>query len=378
MSETTMVQTRPTVLVVDDTVDNLAVATAVLKEQYRVKAANNGEKALEIAASAAPPDLILLDVMMPGLDGYEVCRRLKAASNTREIPVIFLTAMSETEDERKGLEIGAVDYILKPINPAILLARVRSQLQLKAAADFLRDKNDFLEKEVERRTAQVRAVQEVTILALASLAETRDNDTGNHLRRTQHYVATLARDLRPTIREQGACLDDEPCTEEYINLLYKSAPLHDIGKVGIPDRILLKPGKLEPDEFEIMKRHSQLGFDAIDKAERSLGSAVAFLASAKDIALRHHEKWDGSGYPGGLSGADIPLSARIMAVADVYDALISRRVYKEGMPAEKAARIIIEGAGSHFDPSVVEAFVRSQDRLRDIARRFADEEEGPG
>jgi len=357
---------RQTVLVVDDTPDNLKVMSGLLKDLYRVKIANGGEKALAIARSETPPDLILLDIMMPEMDGHEVCRRLKADPGTRDIPIVFLTAMSAVEDEETGLRLGAVDYITKPISPPIVLARVATHLKLKAAADFLKDKAAYLEAEVARRTAEIVAIQDVTILAMASLAETRDTDTGNHIRRTQRYVHALARKLsaHPRFRDD---LD-----EAHINILYKSAPLHDIGKVGIPDRILLKPGRFEPQEFEIMKTHTTLGRDAIEHAEKSLGTPVAFLACAKEIAYCHQEKWDGSGYPEGLSGDDIPVSARLMAVADVYDALISRRVYKQGMPHEKAVKIIQESSGSHFDPDIVDAFLEIQDEFLAAAAAFAD------
>ncbi|KIL99346.1 Pole remodelling regulatory diguanylate cyclase [Paramagnetospirillum magnetotacticum MS-1] len=357
---------RPTVLVVDDTPDNLKLMSGLLKDFYRVKIANSGVKALAIAQSETPPDLILLDIMMPEMDGYEVCRRLKSDPATREIPVIFLTAKAETQDEEMGLRVGAVDYITKPISPPIVMARVETHLKLKASADFLRDKADYLEAEVGRRTQEVNAIQDVTILAMASLAETRDSDTGNHIRRTQHYVKMLAMALRDHPR--FAAQLDGPTIE----MLFKSAPLHDIGKVGIPDRILLKPGRFEPAEFEIMKTHTTLGRDAIVHAERSLGTPVAFLSMAKEIAYAHQEKWDGSGYPLGLGGDDIPLSARLMAVADVYDALISRRVYKEGMPHERAVGIIREGQGSHFDPDIVDAFLNLADEFKAIAARFAD------
>lgn len=359
----------PTILVVDDTPDNLALISGLLRDRYRVKVANGGERALRIAQSADQPDLILLDIMMPGMSGYDVCAALKADSQTRDIPVIFLTAMTATEDERKGLELGGADYITKPVSPPILLARVRTQLQNKAAADFLRDQNQFLEAEVQRRSAEVLAVQDVTVLAMASLAETRDADTGNHIRRTQAYVQALAQRLSTHPRFSGTL------TPGFIERLFKSAPLHDIGKVGIPDRILLKPGRYEPHEFEIMKAHTTLGYEALDHAERSLGTRVEFLSMAKEIALSHQEKWDGSGYPQGLAGEAIPVSARLMALADVYDALICRRVYKAAMPHEKAVSIIQEGSGRHFDPDVVSAFLDIQDTFQDIARRYADSDD---
>jgi putative two-component system response regulator len=304
--------------------------------------------------------------MMPDLDGIEVCRRLKDDPRTRHIPVIFLTAMSKSDDERIGLEAGAVDYITKPISPPILLARVKTHLQLKAGQDFLKDKNAYLENEVIRRTREVQAIQDVTIFTMASLAETRDNETGNHIRRTQHYVKALAIKLRDHPRFAGYF------TDHVIELLYKSAPLHDIGKVGIPDKILLKPGKLTPEEFEIMKTHTTLGRDAIEHAERQLGTPVEFLKLAKEIALSHQEKWDGSGYPEGLAGEAIPVSARLMAVADVYDALISRRVYKPPFTHDRAVEMIAEGRGRHFDPDVADAFLEIREEFRTIALKFAD------
>ncbi len=359
-------QEPATILVVDDTPANLSLMTGLLRDEYKVKAAIDGEKALRIAQAQPGPDLILLDIMMPGMDGYEVCRQLKADPATRDIPVIFLTAKSGVEDEKMGLDLGAVDYITKPISPPIVMARVRNHLILKASADFLRDKADFLEREVSKRTAEVVAIQDVTIHAMASLAETRDSDTGNHIRRTQHYVRALALKLREQPRFAGL-LDDR-----YVSMLFKLAPLHDIGKVGIPDRILLKPGKLTPEEFELMKTHTTLGRDAIQAAERQLGMSVDFLKLAKEIAYSHQEKWDGSGYPEGLRGEAIPVSARLMALADVYDALISRRVYKEGMSHEQALDFISEGRGKHFDPDMVDAFLLIHQEFRAIAQRFVD------
>lgn len=360
---------KPIILVVDDTPDNLSLIAGLLKGLYKVKVCNNGFKALDIANADMPPDLILLDIMMPQMDGYEVCRQLKANPKTADIPVIFLTAKTETSDETKGLSLGAVDYLTKPVNPDILLARVRNHLQLKAQADFLNDKNAFLEQEVRRRTEEVTMVQDVTIMAMASLAETRDSDTGNHIRRTQYYVRALAEKLRDVPEFS------ETLTDQYIDTLFKSAPLHDIGKVGIPDRILLKPGRFEDDEFEIMKRHTTLGRDAIQHAEEQLGMEVEFLKVAKEIAYYHQEKWDGSGYPEGLSGSDIPLSARLMAIADVYDALICRRVYKEPMTHDQAISIILDGKGSHFDPIIVDHFMEIQTTLQSIAARFADSDQ---
>ncbi|UCO95847.1 two-component system response regulator [Metapseudomonas lalkuanensis] len=358
-----------TVLVVDDTPDNLMLMADLLKDRYRVKAANSGEKALRLLQADPLPDLFLLDIMMPGLSGHQVAEQLKLDPRTADIPIIFLTSMAAMEDEILGLKLGAVDYITKPISPPVVLARVDTQLKIKAAADFLRDQKEYLEKEVQRRTAEVMAIQDVTIQAMTSLAETRDNETGNHIRRTQHYVELLAELLRDHPRFRHFLND------ETIQLLFKSAPLHDIGKIGIPDYILLKPGRLTPEEFEIMKTHTTRGRDAIQHAEDQLGISVGFLRLAKEIAYSHQEKWDGSGYPEGLAADDIPISARLMAVADVYDALISRRVYKVGMSHEQAVEIIRQGRGAHFDPDICDAFLGCHGQFRAIAERYADSDQ---
>ena len=360
-------QPRPIVLIVDDTLESLTLMAAILKDPYRVKIANNGEKALQIAASAEPPDLILLDIMMPGMDGHEVCRRLKQNPATRDIPVIFLTARTDIADEEKGLELGAVDYITKPVSPPIVLARTKAHLQLKANADFLRDKNAYLEQIVDKRTQDVRTLQEVMMFGLASLAETRDNETGCHIRRTQYYIKTLAENLRQHPRF-------ELFLAEYnILMLFRSAPLHDIGKVGIPDHILLKPGPLTPEEYAIMKTHTVLGKEAIEKTETRLGIEVGFLKIAKDIVYSHHERRDGKGYPQGLAGDAIPIPARLMAMADVYDAIISRRIYKEPIPHARAVEIIRAEKGQHLDPDVTDAFLAVQDEFKMIADNFSDD-----
>lgn len=358
--------TRPTVLVVDDTPSNLSLMTDLLESDYRVKVASTGARALKIAQAENPPDLILLDVMMPDMDGYGVCMRLKSNPATRDIPVIFMTARNELRDEQTGLAMGAVDYFTKPISPPIMLMRVKNHLALKAASDFLKDKNAFLEQEVLRRTEEVRDVQDVTILMMASLAETRDNETGNHIIRTQHYVKLIAQELQKQPRFATTL------TDTAIDLLFKSAPLHDIGKVGITDDILQKPGKLTAEEFEVMKTHTTLGKVAIESAEARLGKHVPFLQVAKEIAYSHQEKWDGTGYPQGLVGEAIPLSARLMAIADVYDALISRRVYKPAFSHEDSMKIIEEGRGRHFDPDVVDAFVAVQQACRAISEQYAN------
>jgi putative two-component system response regulator len=359
---------RPTVLAVDDSPQNLSLMVGLLCDHYEVRVARDGEQALMIAQSSTPPDLILLDVVMPEMDGYAVCRQLKANPRTAGIPVIFLTAKNEIEDEQQGFALGAADYITKPISAPIMLARVKTHLTLKVSVDFLRDKNNFLEQEVARRTEEVRAIKDATIVMMASLAETRDNETGNHILRTQHYVRALAGALQTHPRFTRIL------SKRNIDLLFKSAPLHDIGKVGIPDSILLKPGPLTQEEFEVMKTHTTLGRDAIEMAEHRLGRPVPFLLFAKEIAYSHQEKWDGSGYPQGLAGDNIPISARLMSVADVYDALISRRVYKPPMSHEQAVDFIMAGRGHHFDPDVANAFWTIRDQCQSIALLFADPE----
>ena len=356
----------PTVLVVDDTPDNLVLVSELLGEHYRVKVANSGARALKAAQTDPVPDLVLLDIMMPEMDGYEVCHQLKAAAATRYIPIIFLTARADRDDERLGLELGAVDYITKPMSPPIVLARVQTHLALKATADFLRDKSAYLEREVALRTLEVQALQDVTIMAMASLAETRDDETGNHIRRTQLYVKALAERLRTHPRFEAVL------NPQMIDLLYKSAPLHDIGKIGVPDHILLKPGKLTDNEFEVVKEHTLLGRKAIEGAERRLGMRVRFLNVAKDMACCHHERWDGTGYPLCLAGDAIPVPGRLMALADVYDAIISRRIYKSASTHEQACSAIVKGRGTQFDPDVVDAFIDIAEEFRDIALKYPD------
>lgn len=355
----------PTLLIVEDSPENRMLLIHLLKDSYRLKVAINGEQALEVVQLELP-DLILLDIIMPGIDGYEVCRRLKAEPSTSKIPVIFLTAMTDVADEQLGFEVGAVDFILKPVSPPILLARVRNHLLLFQLLNNLKNQNDILDAKVKERTEELEHTQDAIILAMASLAETRDNDTGNHIRRTQHYVGRLATQLmhHPDFCQQLSLAN--------IALLEKSAALHDIGKVGIPDAILLKPGKLDSAEFEVMKEHCRLGRDAILAAETVMGKESAFLCYAKEIAYSHQEKWDGSGYPLKLVGDQIPLSARLMALADVYDALRARRAYKPPMSHETAVKIIIEGKGTHFDPRVIDAFIVIQHEFEEIAEALKD------
>jgi putative two-component system response regulator len=388
---------KNTILVVDDTPENLAVLGELLQPKYRVRVANSGKRALQIAQSQPGPDLILLDVMMPEMDGYEVIRLLREDPRTRAIPVIFVTAMDGDADEKHGLELGAVDYITKPIKPAIVLARVNAHIEIKQARDWLKNQNRYLEKEIASRMRDNQLMQDVSIRALASLAEARDMETGQHILRTQAYVEVLIAQLRTHPRFSAFL------TDTMSHMVGKAAPLHDIGKVGIPDSILLKPARLTGDEFKIMMTHSTIGGEAIDIAMRSeLSEAdfklladhcfpsanttveerqafenapLAFLAVAREIAIWHHEKWDGSGYPHNLIGDQIPIPARLMALADVFDALSSRRIYKSAMSFEESARIIIESSGKHFDPDIVAAFEASKAAFHEIMLRHADTDE---
>ncbi|MGB4468091.1 MAG: two-component system response regulator [Azovibrio sp.] len=367
-----------TILVVDDTRENLTIIGELLQPFYRVRVANSGLRALKVAQSEPRPALILLDVMMPGMDGYAVLRALRAEPSTRDIPVIFVTAMDTDADEEHGLALGAVDYVTKPIRPAILLARVRTHLELKEARDWLKDQNGYLESQISRRTREIELIKDVSLHALAMLTEKRDNETGNHLYRTQAYIRALMQHLETHPRFCGYLV---PRQQE---LIAKAAPLHDIGKVGVPDAILLKPGRLTPAEFEIMKVHAQIGAEAIEDAIHKVAgqalatlqqqgeSPLAFLEIACQIARSHHEKWDGSGYPLGLAGEAIPVPARLMAVADVFDAITSRRHYKEALPMEVAVAIIREGRGQHFDPDMVDALLEILDVFHEIAQRYQD------
>ncbi|NRT55721.1 HD-GYP domain-containing protein [Sphaerotilus uruguayifluvii] len=370
---------KPTLLIVDDEPLNLAVLARLLNPHYRVLGARSGSGALELVRHTLP-DLILLDVMMPGMDGHEVLRQLQGDPRTRAVPVIFVTALGSEVDEEHGLALGAVDYISKPVKPAVVLARVRTHLELKAARDRLHDQNTDLERELARRMRETLLTQDLTLSMVAGLAETRDNDTGNHILRTRLYVEALARRLQ-SLPAFAAELD-----EATLRRIVKAAPLHDIGKIGIADQILLKPGRLTPQEFEVMKTHARLGGQAIEHAIREVlpqyreasGDAtdtpevLRFLETGRLIATHHHERWDGQGYPDGLAGTAIPLPARLMAVADVYDALTMRRVYKRAWSTDEAAEHLLAEAGRHFDPDLIAAFAQVRHEFAAIAARLAD------
>ncbi len=351
---------RSKILIVDDAPENIRILGELLRDKYTIMFALNGEDALRLAGTTPQPDMILLDVVMPGMDGYEVCQALKANQETKNIPVLFITAQNNEKEESRGLSIGGVDYVSKPFRASLVQTRVDNQLELKKH----RDKLDELVKE---RTKELYLTQEATIESMASLAEWRDPETGLHIKRTQKFVEILANYMAEDERF-AAELDVK--TRE---LLYLSAPLHDVGKVCIPDSILQKPGKLTDEEFEMMKEHTTRGKAVLSSTDTKLGSD-SFLRIARVVAYSHHERWDGRGYPQGLKENAIPLCARLMSVADVYDALTSRRVYKPPMPHEKAKSIIVEGRGTQFDPDVVDAFLALENEFIEIADMYADKE----
>ena len=357
-------QQRPTILIVDDSPEYAMILIETLSDEFATLIATGGERALVMARAAPAPDLILLDVMMPGMSGYEVCARLKDDARTAHIPVIFMSALDAEEDEQRGLDLGAVDYITKPFRPALVKTRISNQLDLKRH-------RDQLEEMVQERTREVMLTQDAAIYGLGMLAEFRDTETGAHIRRTQSYVGLLARHLKDKPRFAGFF------DENTITMLKKSAPLHDIGKVGIVDRILHKPGALTAGEFNQIKQHTQFGRSVVDRIEAAMHdrSASAFLRFAKEVTYTHHERWDGTGYHG-LKREQIPVSGRLMALADIYDALISPRVYKPALPHEEARRIISEGDGrtrpEHFDPDVLQAFLEINDQFESISVRLQD------
>lgn len=326
-------RSRPTLLLVDDEPANLHVLRQILQQDYRLLFARDGQRALELAREEYP-DLILLDVMMPGLTGLEVCRQLKSDPRTLAIPVIFVTALSDTEDESRGFEAGGVDYISKPVSPPVVRARVRTHLSLV-------------------RVEELRETRLQIVQRLGLAAEYKDNETGLHVIRMSHYCHILA--LAAGFTEAAA--------EELLN----AAPMHDIGKIGIPDAILLKPGKLDAEEWKIMQQHVQIGARIIGEHPSGL------LRMARSIALCHHEKWNGSGYPQGLAGQAIPIEARIAAIADVFDALTSARPYKPAWSVTDAVSLIQREAGSHFDPQLVELFVEQLPAILEVKARWAEE-----
>ena len=349
------------VLIVDDTPDNVWFLAEALNDLCIIQVARDGPSALKMAEQKPLPEIILLDVQMPGMDGYEVCHHLKLSHATRDIPVIFVTAMSEVQNEAKGLKCGGADYIHKPFDPAIVRARVQNLAELKRYRDSLHDI-------IRAQTTALRKTQVGTIMALADLAEWRDPETGEHIKRTQGYVRCIAQELsrNPKFTTE--------LTPDFIEMLYMCAPLHDMGKVSISDAILLKPGKLTPEEFAVMQKHCEFGAEIIRRSLERIGREP-FLEMAYQVARWHHDRWDGEGYPDGLMGEAIPLAARIMSVADVYDALISERPYKASMKHEEALKIITEDSGKRFDPDVIDAFLAVEKQICDIAKRITPQSE---
>ncbi len=337
---------QATILVVDDTPANIDVLSEVLRPFYKVRAALSGEKALSIAVANPKPDMILLDVMMPGMDGLETCRRLKSNPATTSIPVIFVTAMSEEQDEERGLQMGAVDYVTKPISPSIVLARVKTHLALYRH-------NVELEKKVQERTEEVAQTRFEIIRRLGRAAEFRDNETGLHVIRMSHYSRIIAQ----AYSGYG----------EWSELVFNSAPMHDVGKIGVPDGILLKPGQLSPEEWEIMRQHPEIGANILGNNTHEL------MAMSCEIAMYHHEKWDGSGYPAKLIGENIPVSARVIAIADVFDALTTERPYKKSWTVSDAVQFVNDQSGKHFDPKLLECFNARFDDILQVKEKYAEE-----
>lgn len=353
-----------TILCVDDTVANLDLLNEVLKPHYKVKLVNSGVKALKLISKQLNEiDLVLLDVMMPEVDGYEVCRQIRAMPEARHLPIIFITAKNQPEDEKQALDIGGNDFITKPINPKVLLSRIKTHLQISDYHRFLTSQNIQLESKLTQRLSDIFNLQQATLNVMISLAEFRDEVTGNHIKRTQAYVQCVLESLKANHSE----LDETRCA-----FIVQAAPLHDIGKITTPDHILLKPGKLTEEEFELMKKHAEKGAEILRKASAEMGDYGGFLIEAEAIAQTHHEKWDGTGYPKGLVGAQIPIGGRVMAIADVYDALRSQRPYKEAFSHQQALEIIVSGRGAHFDPDVVDAFLSQADQIANIATELED------
>ena len=353
-----MEQPRAKILIVDDTKTNIEILEGVLSAHYDVYVAKDGRKGISIAEKVHP-DIVLLDVMMPEMDGYETLSVMRTKEDLKDIPVFFLTAKSDSDSEQTGLDLGAVDYIAKPCNPQLVLLRVKNQLEYKRQRDHLHEL-------VEEKTADLRQTLKVLLTSLGSLAEFRDPETGGHIKRTQVIVQRLAEVLQKNPKFAAAIP-----SMEYVDYYATAAPLHDIGKVGIEDEILRKPGRLNDDERGIMSQHPKMGYDVLMNATRELHDNP-MVKIAADIAWAHHERWDGEGYPRKLKGDDIPVGARLMAVADVYDALVSKRPYKDPYPHQFAVKEITGGKGTQFDPDVVDAFLSIADDLPKIYEQFKD------
>ncbi|MGO4378214.1 HD-GYP domain-containing protein [Pseudoduganella sp. RAF19] len=356
-------KTKPVILIADASAENLVRLNALLQDHYETRLADDGPAALRLAQVLPRPDLVLADV---DIGGAQLCQQLRANPDTAAIPLIIVVGRDDDAHRQDMMCEGAADVVTRPIVAEVLLSRVASQLELKQARELLSRQGRHLEQLVAERTRELAQLADAAVWALASLAEKRHGKTDSHLSRVQHYVEALARGLQAHPRFA------HELKEEHIPLLFKAAPLHDIGKVAVPDAILNKPDKLTPEEFEVMKQHTVHGRDAIDSVAQRFGASSTFLRFAREITYSHQERYDGSGYPEGLAGEAIPVSARLLAVADVYDALISRRVYKPAFTHETAIELIRQGSGEHFDPDVVDAMLAIEEQFMDIAARFPD------
>jgi putative two-component system response regulator len=354
------------VLVVDDAPENLRLLASLLKRGGMIaRPVPTGRLAID-AAVAEPPDLVLLDVDMPEMSGLDVCRWFKQDERLRSIPIIFISGLQSIDDKVEAFRAGGVDYVSKPFQEEEVLARVKTHLHLRRLQLELATHNQALEQRIADQVKVVTATQLATIFALAKLAEARDDDTGQHIERVQTFSRVLAEQMR-AMRLHASVL-----TPTFIDNLFRTASLHDIGKVGVPDAVLLKPGKLTPEEFAEMKKHSVLGAHTLGAVLKKFPDNQ-FLRMGVEVARSHHEKWDGRGYPDGLKGAAIPLAARIVALADVYDALTSNRCYRAGLSHEETSGIIRDGSGAHFDPEAVATFQAHESQFRRARHELMDQ-----
>jgi putative two-component system response regulator len=353
---------RQIIMLVDDNINNLDLGKEILKAKYTVFPIPSGEKFFEILKKVTP-DLILLDIEMPKMDGYEVLNKLKSMQSTCDIPVIFVTAKSDPGSELTGLNLGAIDYISKPFSPPLLLRRIETHLLMNSQKRTLKSYNENLKQMVQAQIEVITELQNAILSSVAEMVEFRDSVTFGHIVRTQKYLRLLVEKLI----EEGIYKNETASWD--LSVLIPSAQLHDLGKIGIRDSILNKPGRFSPEEFDQMKVHTIYGVQAIERIAQNTKHHV-FLTHAKLFAGTHHERWDGTGYPEGLKGEEIPLEGRLMAIADVYDALISERPYKTAMSPDEAGKIIIANKGTHFDPVLVEVFESMTDDFAQIAEEY--------
>jgi putative two-component system response regulator len=360
---------RRTIFMVDDNLTNLTVGKNALLGKYKVFTIPTGKKLFEMLDKTIP-DLILLDIEMPEMNGYDIIKILKNDPKTAEIPVIFLTARSDSGSELEGLSLGAIDYISKPFSPPLLLKRIEVHMLVEDQKHELEDYNENLQEKVDEKTKTVLDLQNAILRTVAELVECRDDTTGGHIERTQSYLRILI----DSLLEDGLYKDEVMGWSKDFDIILQSSQLHDVGKIAIKDSILQKPAKLTPEEFDEMKTHTTFGIKVIERIQENTSDA-AFLKYAKVFASTHHEKWDGSGYPRGLKGAEIPLQGRLMAIADVYDALISERPYKKAFSHEEAVEIIRDGSGAHFDPNLVKVFLKHEQDFKAVAMNLGGRKE---